>query len=172
MRELFKLFKNICLCMIVITIVIFYSFDLTFMTTHNFDMITLNTILVGFLFTIYTLLVSLINEEAVKTYSETNELPKIFKNIVVGIVLGILTCLLSMVILCIYGEPKSLTMLNKLLYAIDISMFIIVLSSMIMAILNMASIVNAVRAHKFNEIKKQKANKEMEYLFNEKDSNN
>lgn len=172
MKELFKLSKSIFLWIIVLTIAIFYSFDLTFMTTHNFDMITLNTILVGFLFTIYTLLVSLINEEAVKTYYETDELPKIFKNIVVGIVLGILTCLLSMVILCIYGEPKSLSVFNKILYSVDIAMFVIVLSSMIMAILNMASIVNAVRTHKFNEIKKQKANKEMKDLFNKKDSNN
>lgn len=170
MKNLFKLLKFVVIVLVILTIAIFFLFDLSFMTTHNFDMITLNTVLVGFLFTIYTLLISLLDEKAVKTYEETNELGKIYNKIVLGILLGVLTCLLSILILCLYGEPtEELKTLNKFLYALDISSFLIVLWSIVGAIIDMASIVGAVRDNKINKINQEKANADMKNRFSNKE---
>ncbi|EIF2086700.1 hypothetical protein ACSXCJ_12325 [Clostridium perfringens] len=166
MKILFKLLKNVIIALIILTIAIFFAFDLSFMTTHNFDMITLNTVLVGFLFTIYTLLVSLLDEKAVKTYEKTNDLSKIHNKIVLGILLGVLTCLLSILILCLYGEPNGpLKTFNKILYAFDLASFLIVLWSIVGAIIDMASIVGAVRDNKINKTNKDVANEDMKNRF-------
>jgi hypothetical protein len=160
--------KGIVLALLSIGIYVFL--DVSFMSNNIFNMITVNTVLVGFLFTILTILMPFADEDVILTYEKTNELEQIYSNITTGIVLGILSIAISIIILCIWGEPKTtdITSANKIMYSIIIGMFMIIMKSMFLAILDINNILKAIRRRKIMNKKEEEANKEMEAIYRSK----
>lgn len=153
--------------LILLTIVIYLFLDVTFMSRNIFNMITVNTVLIGFLFTILTILMSFIDEDVILTYEKTNELKKVYNNITIGIVLGVLSIAISITVLCIWGEPSEtdITELNKLINSSIVGMFIIIMKSILVAILDMNSIITDIRRRKIINWEKEKANREMKNIY-------
>lgn len=153
--------------LVLLTIVIYKTLDVSFMCNNNFNMITVNTVLVGFLFTILTIIMSFTDEDVISTYEKTNELEKVYNNITTGIVLGVLSIAIAIITLCIWGEPlkQELTDTNKMMYSVIISMFVLIMKSILFAIIDINNIITDIRRRKFTKSKQEKANKEMEEKY-------
>lgn len=157
--------------LILLTMGIYKFLNVSFMSSNEFNMITVNTVLVGFLFTILTILMSFTDEDIILTYEKTNELEKVYTNINTGILLGVLSIAVSIIVLCIWGEPNisEITSANKALYSIIIGMFIIIMKSIFCAILDINSIIGDIRRRKITNSKRETANKEMSAKYKMKD---
>lgn len=144
--------------------------NVSFLVGNEFDLITINTVLVGFLFTIYTILIPLLDEDALESYAITGEIDSVFKNITIGIQSGILSVMFTVVGLAIFKVEKDipLTKLHEIWLTIEISFFLLVIIATLLSIINITSIVEDVRKNKFKKIITKKRNDEMENRFKKK----
>jgi hypothetical protein len=161
-----KYYKSI-VELIIFSVLIYNLTNVNFLLENEFNLITINTVLVGFLFTIYTILIPLLDEEIMEAYEKTKEIERVFDNITLGIVYGILSVLFTIMGLAIFGivTENKMTNIYKLWLTIDLSSFILVMKSMLLSILDMSSIVGSIRD--FNKLKRKKcqANDEMKNRF-------
>lgn len=164
-----KYWKNI-IELIILSMFIYKFLDVSFILENEFNLITVNTVLVGFLFTIYTILIPLLDEESMEVYEKTKEIEKVFRNITFGIVYGILSVLFTIAGLAIFGKVTENTINEyyKILLTIDLSFFILIMKSTLLAIIDISSIVGYVRRNKNRTTSQEKANKEIERRFNDK----
>ena len=141
--------------------------SVSFLIGNEFNLITINTVLVGFLFTVYTILIPLLDEEALKAYTITGEINSIFNNINVGITSGIFSVIFTIVGLAIFNveEGNAICKLHQIWLSIEISFFLIVMITTLFSIINISSIVEAVRKNKVNKSISNKTNEEMEKRF-------
>lgn len=163
---MWKYYRNIII-LLLIACVLYWKFDVSFMANNEFNLITANTVLVGFLFTILTILMSFLNEDIIETYKENNELSKIFGNITMGIVWGTVSIFFIIAGLCILGKVNSetLTDANRICFSIEISLFILVMKSILMAMLDINCIIGAIWDNKKNKKNRKKANEDMKTRF-------
>lgn len=159
---------------IILTIIIVEKFDsyinIEFLIGNEFNLITINTVLVGFLFTIYTILIPLLSEEALKSYTKTGEINSVFKHITRGIVSGTLSVIFTIIGLAMFKVEKDITILkvHKIWLGIEIMFFLVVIFSTLLSIINISTIVEDVRCNKENLSKKQDVDEEMKRRFKDK----
>ncbi|MFQ9247391.1 MAG: hypothetical protein ACLR3R_08535 [Clostridium paraputrificum] len=161
-----KYWKNI-VELIVLSIFIYKFLDVSFILENEFNLITVNTVLVGFLFTIYTILIPLLDEESMEVYEKTKEIEKVFKNITLGIVYGILSVLFTIAGLAIFGNTieSNMNKYYRILLTIDLSFFILIMKSTLLAIIDISSIVGYIRRNKNKKIAQKRANEEINRRF-------
>ena len=142
-------------------------FNVSFLLGNEFNLITINTVLVGFLFTIYTILIPLLDEEALKSYSITGEVDSLFNNITIGIQCGILSVIFTITGLLIFKTEKdiALSKIHVLWLIIEIAFFLLIFISTLLSIINITIIVEDVRKNKLKKINKQNNNIEMKNRF-------
>lgn len=152
-----KYWKNI-IELIILSLFIYKFLDVSFILENEFNLITVNTVLVGFLFTIYTILIPLLDEDSMEVYEKTKEIEKVFRNITFGIVYGILSVLLTIAGLAIFGKVTENTLdeYYRILLAIDLSFFILIMKSTLLAIIDISSIVGCIRRKKNKAIEEKK----------------
>jgi len=141
--------------------------NIEFLIGNEFNLITINTVLVGFLFTIYTILIPLSSEEALKAYTKTGEIDSVFKYITRGIVSGTLSVIFTIIGLGVFKVEKDIPILkmHKIWLGIEIMFFLVVIFSTLLSIINISTIVEDVRRNKENYIKKEDMNDEMKKRF-------
>lgn len=142
-------------------------FNVSFLLGNEFNLITINTVLVGFLFTIYTILIPLLDEDALESYSITGEIDSVFNNITIGIQSGILSVIFTIIGLSIFkvGKDMALSKIHEIWLIIEISFFLLVIIATLLSIINITIIVEDVRKNKFKKINTKKHNDEMENRF-------
>lgn len=166
MSKILKSSLEIFVC----TIIVYMLLNVEFLLNNEFNLITINTVLVGFLFTIYTILMSFTGEEVIDIYEQKNEMSKIYNNITLGIIYGVLSVLITIIGLGIFKVKEDITISNyhKLWLSLDLSFFILVMKSTLFSIIDINSIVGAIRDNKHNSYKRDKANADMEKRFRNK----
>lgn len=156
---------------IVLTVILISKCDsyinIEFLVGNEFNLITINTVLVGFLFTIYTILIPLLDEEALKSYTKTGEINSVFKNINRGIVSGTLSVIFTIIGLSVFKVDKDLPILkiHKIWLGIEIMFFLVVMFSTLLSIINISTIVEDVRRSKEKLIQKADVDEEMKKRF-------
>lgn len=152
----------------VITINSFEDYiNISFLLGNEFNLITINTVLVGFLFTIYTILIPLLDEDALKAYTITGEINSIFKNISVGIITGILSVIFTIIGLALFKSEagSQISRIHEIWLTIEITLFILTMISTLFSIININSVVESVRNNKLNKSNHKETNKKMENRF-------
>ena len=161
----------VALIVSVVTINYFNNYiNISFLLGNEFNLITINTVLVGFLFTIYTILIPLLDEETLKSYKVTGEINSVFDNITIGITAGILSVIFTIVGLAIFktGEGTPIAKLHQIWLTIEISFFLIVMVSTLISVINVSTIVEDIRRDKDKKSSCKKVDEEMEKRFKNK----
>ena len=162
-----RILRNIVFIIIVAIAMYFYG-NITFLNNKIFNLLTVDTVLVGFLFTTLGILLSKTEEKTLEAYIANDEFKKIYNNIIMGVICGLLSIFVSILGYLVFGDvdKKDINIMVKCWYSIDIALFMRILLSMVITIIKMHSILEDIFKKKKNEILQNDANKSMDNRFN------
>ncbi|OOL98995.1 hypothetical protein CLACE_04910 [Clostridium acetobutylicum] len=147
-----------------------------FVKSNHFNLITVNSVFIGFLFTSLSILMGFLNESIVQLFEEANALKKVYDNIQKGILFSLGSICISIVNLTIIEKYVSNTTVIKSFYSLELSLLLITLYFLFITIQDLKVIVDSIRIEKLKIKKNNEANKELESLLADQlkksDSNN
>lgn len=162
-----RILSNIVFVIIFATIMYFYG-NIEFMNNKMFNLLTVDTVLVGFLFTTLSMLLSKTEEETLEAYIVNDEFKDIYNNIITGIACGLLSILSTILGCWIFGDIDNgnITWSIKCWYSLDVALFIRILLAMVISIIKIYNILSDIFEKKKIKLLSDKANKSMDKIFN------
>lgn len=164
-----KVIKFIVL--VVITAIVSRFFELSFVKEAHFDLITVNSVLIGFLFTSLSILLGFLNETIVKFFEEAGALKDVYKSIEKGIEYSLFSIIMSFVNLMIVEKYIQLNIILKYFYGLEINFIIVALYFLFKTLYYVKIIVNSINVSKKKESDEEKANKKLKDTIEKYSSN-
>ncbi|EKS4344867.1 hypothetical protein QB607_002863 [Clostridium botulinum] len=133
---------------------------------HHFDLITVNSIFSGFLFTSLTILLGFNDEEIIELLEKGDYLDSIYKNITQGLTFSIISIIISILNLAIFESYNHFLKVLKYLYSAEMFFLIVTVVKFIFAIIDLSFLINSIRDYRKKKIKENAANKQLDKKFN------
>ena len=149
----------------IITIIISFILKLDFIKDSHFDLITVNSVLIGFLFTSLSILLGFLNEKIIQFFEKAGALRKVYQNIEDGICFSLLSIAVSIINLTIVEKYVLNKIVINFLYALEINFLIITLILLFITINNLKIIIESIKFNKFKSDKQKNAEEEFNELF-------
>lgn len=159
----------------IILLVLFIFFmskflNINFIKKSHFDLITVNSIFSGFLFTSLSILLGFNNEGIIEFLEEGDYLNSIYGNITKGLVFSIVSIVISILNLTIFESYSYFVNALKYLYSAEMIFLIITIVKFIHAIIDLSFLISNIRTYKKKKIKENKANRGLDKKFNKNNS--
>lgn len=139
--------------------------QIDFVKSNHFNLITINSVFIGFLFTSLSILLGFLNESIVQLFEEAGTL----KNVYLSIENGISCSLCSIVISLLNILFSEKYILNKIvinsLYGFEIMFIGISIYYLFFTLKNLKIVVNSINIDRKNRRKEDEADKEVEDLI-------
>lgn len=136
-----------------------------FVKNNHFNLITVNSVFVGFLFTSLSILMGFLNEDIVQLFEEANALKKVYDNIQKGILFSLGSICVSIINLTITERYIKNATITRSLYTLEILLILISLYFLFVTIQNLKIIVDSIKFEKLKAKKNNIANKELADLL-------
>lgn len=148
-----------------ISLIFSLVFDMKFVKDNHFNIITVSTVLIGFLFTTLSMLLTFLNERVIQFFEKANCLENVYSNIIQGIILGICSVLLSVMNLILCDKVIINSYIVKVLYSGEIVLLILNMSTLFIVILDFKNLIDSIRIDKQKDKNQQEANRDMNAKF-------
>ncbi len=101
--------KNIgkVVLILIVSIVISLISNVNFVRSNHFNLITVNSVLIGFLFTSFSILLTLLSEEIIQIFEGAGALKKVYLNLTNGIKYSLMSISISLLNMTILEEYIS-----------------------------------------------------------------
>lgn len=130
--------------------------NLSFVANSHFNIITINTVIIGFLFTSLSILLGQLDKKIVSYLEEFQYMEKVFGYIKQGMLLACITISVCFFNWIFIKNIDILSIYKNYFFALEIVLVIVVFTRFILALFNVNIIVDAVR----KEIKRTKCEDE------------
>jgi len=161
-----KSFLKILSGVIVISIIFSLLFNMGFVKDNHFNIITISTVMIGFLFTTLSILLAFLNENVIQYLENANCLENIYKNIINGIIIGICSVFISLMNLILCGKIITNLSIIKFLYSMEIALLFVNIFILFIAVLDCKNLIDSIRADRKKKAEKENANNDMSLKFN------
>lgn len=156
---IFSLFTVIFLILVRLNYIDISSLSDKSRTDIHFNLITVNSIFAGFLFSALSLIIGLANSKTVIRMERAGFMSDIYKNIVNGIVFSLCSITVSLVNIfitpCIINQCKIYFLVQVFKYflpSIELTLLITAIECFILAVIDMTFIIKSVRRKMLNDL--------------------
>ncbi|GEQ15568.1 MULTISPECIES: hypothetical protein [Clostridium] len=127
----------------------------------QFNVITINTVIIGFLFTSLSLLLGFFKEDLLEYLEDMDCMEKIYKKISHGIGLACVTIAICFFnLLYIYNKPE-IASVNNYFLAIEVTLVIFVFVNFLLALINVEIVIKSIRKERKRKRDEERANKKI-----------
>lgn len=145
----------------VITVVLSQIVEISFIEENHFNLITVNSVFIGFLFTSLSILLGFLNEKIVQFFEKAGALQDVYRSIENGISYSLFSILLSFINLMFSEKFLKQKMVLNSLYGFEITFIIIALYFLFRTLYYLKIIINSIQIDKKKETETEKADKEL-----------
>lgn len=149
----------------IITLVTSQFFQVSVVKTNHFNLITANSVFIGFLFTSLSILLGFLNEKVVRFFEKAGALKQVYSSIEKGIICSLLSVILSFINLIITEKYISNEKVINSLYGFEIVFLIITLYYLFKTLYNLKIIVDSIKITRQKEDEEEKANEELQEII-------
>jgi hypothetical protein len=169
-----KYVKVIIEVAIIIIIYMFVSnfMDSSFVKNNHFNIVTVNSVFAGFLFTALSILITVTNEDIINYLEEGSFMSSIYDNIIRGLKYSLTSIVLSLFNNFILENPIKNNMMEKLkiktiyFYNFELLFLILAIICFIMSVLDIKFVIVSIRTDKKRKIENDKNEDEIRRKLN------
>lgn len=140
------------------------NLDLSFVSKSHFNIITINTVIIGFLFTSLSILLGLLNKKVINYLEDSEYMEKVFGHIKYGMMLACITISVCLINLIFLGNVNKLSDYKNYCFALELVLVIFVFIRFVLALFNMNIVVEEVRKDIKKSREEEKANSKISSL--------
>jgi len=130
---------------VIMTLIISQFIDVSVVKNNHFNMITVNAVFIGFLFTSLSILLGFLNEKVVRFFEKAWALKVVYASIEKGIVCSLLSVILSFINLVITEKYILNDKVINSLYGFEITFLIITTYYLFKTLYNLKVIVDSIK---------------------------
>lgn len=157
------IYKGITIFLISIAMALICSVD--FVSENHFNLITVNSVLIGFMFTSLSILLGFLEYKIVQLFEEAGALKKVYRNIETGICFSIGSIGISILNLLVVENYIKVIYILRIAYSLEILFMIITLYLLIKTLMNIKVVIESIRFEKEKNDKKGKADAELDEIL-------
>ena len=160
--------KKVCKLIITIIITFFVTqkLSLDFVKTSHFNIITVNTVFIGFLFTSLYILLGFLNERIIQFFQEAGAMKNVYKNIESGIGSSLISIIFSLINLIVVDTIKNFDIIVNFMYGLELLFLIITIYYFIKNLKNLKVIINSINIEREHIKDMENADKEAYEIIN------
>ncbi|RXI38742.1 hypothetical protein DP129_11020 [Clostridium tetani] len=151
--------------LIIIPIAMSFFLKLDFVEDNHFNLITVNAVFIGFLFTSLSIMLGFLNESIIQFFEKAGVLKKVYNNIEKGIFYSIISVVLSLINLTISEKYISDQTIINLLYSTELFFLIATIYCLLYTIKDLKIVVDSIRISKVKKAEKEKADSELDNIL-------
>lgn len=157
-------------CKLIITIIITFfatqKLSLYFVKTSHFNIITINTVFIEFLFTSLYILLGFLNERIIQFFQEAGVMKNVYKNIESEIGSSFISIIFSLINLIVVDTINDLDIIVKFMYGLELLFLIITIYYFIKNLKNLKVIINSINIEREHIKDMENADKEAYEIIN------
>lgn len=161
-KEEKKKISKLRIIMIFIFFVLVYflgnKIDLSIIAKSHFNIITINTVIIGFLFTSLSILLGFLNKDLIDYLEDIEYMEKVFSKISFGMFLACINIALCMFNLIFLSSTPQFPCWKNYLYSLEVMLVIVVFANFILALFNVNIVVREIRKARKKERRDKKIN--------------
>jgi hypothetical protein len=142
-------------------------FNVGFVKDNHFNLITVNSVFIGFLFTSLSIMLSFLDRKIVKLFEKAGCLKQVYGNITKGIFYSIASITISIMDMLFIEKIKNMAYNINVFYSLEVLLLIVTLILLTKSMLSLKTIVESIRIEQLQESETEDANKEMERIFDQ-----
>ena len=160
--------KKVCKLIITIIITFFVTqkLSLDFVKTSHFNIIIVNTVFIGFLFTSLYILLGFLNERIIQFFQEAGAMKNVYKNIESGIGSSLISIIFSLINLIVVDTIKNFDIIVNFMYGLELLFLIITIYYFIKNLKNLKVIINSINIEREHIKDMENADKEAYEIIN------
>ncbi|UFH63849.1 hypothetical protein KQH81_10825 [Clostridium cadaveris] len=159
-----KKIKRIFLILIISGIVSLIC-NVDFVKDNHFNLITINAVLIGFLFTSLSIMLGFLKEEIIQLFEKAGALKKVYESIEYGIEYGVYSIIVSLFNMLMIEKYLHQGYLLNYLYSIEIVLLLVSIYRFLITLSNIKIVVESIRFDNLNKKEKKKVDEEIEDVF-------
>lgn len=140
--------------------------DVGFVKDNHFNLITVNSVLIGFLFTTFSILLGFLDEKIIQIFEEAGALKKVYSNLILGIKYSLVSIVISMLNMTLFEKYISNKVLINIIYSLELMFLISALLILFLVIKYLKIIIDSINFNKRKVKEENKADKELEAIIN------
>lgn len=156
--------KNIgkVVLILIVSIVISLISNVNFVRSNHFNLITVNSVLIGFLFTSFSILLTLLSEEIIQIFEGAGALKKVYLNLTNGIKYSLMSISISLLNMTILEEYISKKNIIDVAYSLELLLLIVTIYYLFCVIKDIKDMVDSIREARIKIRKEKKANDDLQ----------
>lgn len=156
--------KNIgkVVLILIVSIVISLISNVNFVRSNHFNLITVNSVLIGFLFTSFSILLTLLSEEIIQIFEGAGALKKVYLNLTNGIKYSLMSISISLLNMTILEEYISKKNIIDIAYSLELLLLIVTIYYLFCVIKDIKDMVDSIREARIKIRKEKKANDDLQ----------
>lgn len=131
----------------------------------QFNVITINTVIIGFLFTSLSLLLGFFKEDLLDYLEDMDCMSKIYEKISYGIGMACITISVCFFNLLFITESPQISSIKNCFLAVEVTLVIIVFINFLLALINVRIVINSIRLGKKKKREEEIANRKIRDKF-------
>ncbi|MBE6051918.1 MAG: hypothetical protein E7214_15055 [Clostridium sp.] len=140
------------------TVILGNTLEFKAICESQFNVITINTVIIGFLFTSLSFLLGFLKEDLIDYLEDMNCMENVYKKIESGIGLACFTIGLCFFNLLFINETPNIGDCKNYLLAAEVSLVILLFINFIIALINVKIVINEIRKKRKQKRNEEKAN--------------
>lgn len=156
--------KNIgkLVLILIVSIVVSFIANVSFVRNNHFNLITVNSVLIGFLFTSFSILLTLLSEEIVQIFEGAGALKTVYSNLTSGIKYSLISIIISLINMTILEEYISKKNIIDIAYSLELVLLIGTIYCLFCVIKDIKYMVDSIREVRVKIRKQKKANDDLQ----------
>lgn len=156
--------KNIgkVVLILIVSIVISLISNVNFVRSNHFNLITVNSVLIGFLFTSFSILLTLLSEEIIQIFEGAGALKKVYLNLTNGIKYSLMSISISLLNMTILEEYISKKNIIDIAYSLELLLLMVTIYYLFCVIKDIKDMVDSIREARIKIRKEKKANDDLQ----------
>lgn len=163
--DVMKWFKLIMV--FIVTIIGSQFLGVNFVKDNHFNIITINSVLIGFLFTSLSILLGFLDKRIIKYFQQAGALKDVYSNIEKGIVYSFISIAISLINLIVVEEIIVNKFVIKSMYGFEIIFLLLTLISLLKTLKNIKILIDSIKIDNIKEVKEENLNKEASSILAE-----
>lgn len=160
MKHIFKV-----IFILAVSVGMSFIINVNFIKTSHFNLITVNSVFIGFLFTSLSMIIGFLDQKIIQIYNMTDNLEKVYSNIEKGIEFSLSSIVIAILNLIIFEKYIKSYRIISSLYSLEVLLVIIAIYYLFNVMKSLKILVESIRIGKKKEFDRNKANEEMGKLF-------
>lgn len=145
----------------VITVALSQVAEISFIKQNHFNLITVNSVFIGFLFTSLSILLGFLNEKIVQFFEKAGALKNVYRSIENGILFSLFSIIISFINLMFSEKFLNQKMVLNSLYGFEVTFIILALYFLFRTLYYLKIIINSIQIDKKKKTEIEKANEEL-----------